>query len=183
MTDPLGQWTYSSTGGMNLDQDDETLTAYHEAGHAVVAYVLGASVDSMQLWGEADDYLPERFGDCRVNWGRVDPNLDWQRQREIMTYLGGPAAEMIYRGEPLHPALYGPWQQDWSAAMATCGAIVREPQARTRLLEKIIGTLHQHLQRDPYWPAIAALADELAAHEMLEADDVAAVLDFWLNRT
>lgn len=165
-----------------MDQDDETLTAYHEAGHAVVAYVLGASVDSIQLWGEADDYLPERFGDCRVNWGRVDPNVDWQRQREIMTYLGGPAAEMIYRGEPLHPALYGPWQQDWSAAMTTCEAIVRDPRARTRLLEKIIVTLHEHLQRDPYWPAIGALADELAAHEMLEAEDVAEVLDFWLNR-
>ncbi|WP_145176040.1 cell division protein FtsH [Rubripirellula lacrimiformis] len=166
----------------DTDQDDETLTSYHEAGHAVVAHSLGATVDSMQLWGEADDWLPERFGDCRVNWGPVDPNLDWQRQREIMTYLAGPVAEMIYRGEPLHPALYGPWQDDWQRAMATCEAIIRDPQQRTLLLEKIIVSLHQHLQNEPYWPAIAGLADELAAHEMLEADQVAETLEFWLRR-
>ncbi|TWU56788.1 hypothetical protein Poly51_27050 [Rubripirellula tenax] len=165
---------------MNHD-DDETLTAYHEAGHAVVAYALGANVDSMQLWGEADDYLPERFGDCRVNWGTVDPNLDVQRQREIMTFLGGPVAEMIYRGEPLHPALYGPWQDDWHRAMQTCGAIVADPERRTRLLEKIIVTLHDHLGRQPYWPAIAGLADELAAHEQLDSDQVSDVLTFWLR--
>ncbi|TWU57840.1 cell division protein FtsH [Rubripirellula reticaptiva] len=167
---------------MNYDlEDDETLTAYHEAGHAVVAHALGATIDSMQLWGEADEFLPDRFGDCRVNWGRVDPNLDWQRQREIMTYLGGPVAEMIYRSEPLHPALYGPWQDDWAKAMQTCDEIISDPQRRTQLLEKIIVTLHHHLGRDPYWPAIASLADELAAHEQLESDQIAEVLTFWIR--
>lgn len=148
----------------------------------MVAHALGGTVDSIQLWGEADDYLPERFGDCRVNWGPVDPNLDWQRQREIMTYLAGPVAEMIYRGEKLHPALYGPWQDDWARAAATCEQIVRDPARRTRLLELIIIRLHRELGDPPYWPAIAAIADELAAHEMLESDQVADVLAFWMGR-
>lgn len=164
------------------DSDDETLTAYHEAGHAVVSHLLGGRVDSMQLWGEADDYLPERFGDCRVNWGRVDPNLDSQRQREIMTYLAGPVAEMIYVGEPLHLAMYAPWQDDWRRAMETSAEIVADPARRTVLLEQIIRALHHHLQTEPYWPAIAGLADELAAHEQLDADQVAEVLEFWLRR-
>ncbi|MDA8743984.1 cell division protein FtsH [Rubripirellula amarantea] len=161
---------------------DETLTAYHESGHAVVGYALGGKIDSMQLWGEADDYLPERFGDCRVAWGRVDPNTDWQRQREIMTILAGPVAEMIYRGEKLHPATYGPWQHDWDTAMSIASDVVRHPVKCTRLLEMVILELHQHLQKEPCWPAIAQLADELEAHEMLEAEQVADVLEFWLSR-
>ena len=54
--------------------DEETLTAYHEAGHAVIGYALGGVVDSLQLGGEADDQLPRRFGECRIRWGRVDPH-------------------------------------------------------------------------------------------------------------
>ncbi len=162
-------------------RDDETLTAYHEAGHAVVAHSLGATVESMQLWGEADDYLPERFGDCRVNWGPVDPKLEWQKQCEIMTFLGGPIAEMIYRGERLHPAYFGPWQDDWAKAMLTCEAKVTGVLERTRMLERITVILHRHLDRDPYWPAIAALADELAAHEQLDSDQIAEVLEFWIR--
>ncbi len=29
--------------------------------------------------------------DYGFHWGRVDPNLDWRRQREIVTHLAGPA--------------------------------------------------------------------------------------------
>ena len=162
--------------------DDETLTAYHESGHAVVGYAMGGKIDSMQLWGEEDDYLPERFGDCRVNWGRVDAKADWQRQREIMTILAGPVAEMIYRGEELHPATYGPWQHDWDTAMSIASGMVRDPVKCTRLLEMIILELHKHLQKEPCWPAIASLADELGAHEMLVEEQVAEVLEFWLSR-
>ena len=43
--------------------DEETLTAYHESGHAVVAYALGGTIEGMQLGGEADDWLPERYGE------------------------------------------------------------------------------------------------------------------------
>ena len=162
--------------------DDETLTAYHESGHAVIGYALGGKIDSIQLWGEADDSLPERFGDCRVNWGKVSGENDWQRQREIMTVLAGPVAEMIYRGEKLHPAAYGPWQHDWQTAMSIGLQMTRDASKCTRLMESIIVELHRHMQNEPCWPAIASLADELAAHEMLEEEQVAEVLEFWLSR-
>ena len=99
--------------------DDETLTAYHESGHAVIAYALGGTIQGMQLGGEADDWLPARFGECRIQWGRVDPDLDWQRKREILTILAGPVVEMVYRDEPFHPAFYGPWKHDWEQAWRT----------------------------------------------------------------
>lgn len=161
--------------------DDETLTAYHEAGHAVVAYALGGTVDSLQLWGEADQWLPERFGDCRIQWGKVDPNCDWQRQREILTFLAGPVAEMVYRGEPFHPAFYEPWQDDWKRAWVTCESLAQEPGKRMQLLETLVLQLDGHIRSERCWAAIAAIADELVAHEALEREQVDEILRFWIH--
>jgi hypothetical protein len=160
--------------------DDEVLTAYHEAGHAAIGYALGARIESVQLGGDDDD-LPRRFGDCRVNWGRVNDRCDWQRLREVMTVLAGPVAEMIYRGERLHPALYGPWIDDWRMAWTCAEPIAADPLARTRLLEQVIVDLHRRMKQEPCWSAIAAVADELQAHEWLEEDQLIETLGFWLR--
>ena len=161
--------------------DDETLTAYHEAGHAVIGYALGGQIDGMQLGGEADGWLPDRFGDCRVNWGRVDPDCDWQRQREVLTTLAGPVSEMVYRGEARDLALYGPWQDDWRRAWETSETLVSDPARRTRMLRQLLGQLEDQIRTDGCWAAIAALADELLAHETLEQDQISETLRFWIG--
>lgn len=166
---------------MNLEDDDETLTAYHEAGHAVIGFALGGTVDSMQLGGEADEWLPERFGDCRINWGKVDPNVDWQRQREVLTVLAGPVAEMVYRGEPLHPAFYGPWQHDWQTAWAISETLCLATAKRRILLEQLILKLKDQIAQDPCWAAIGALSDALLAHEFLESEEIQEILEFWIR--
>lgn len=162
--------------------DEETLTAYHEAGHAVIGFALGARIESVQLWGEADDFLPARFGDCRVNWGRIDPNADFQRQREVLTILAGPVAEMVYTGDRPHPALFGPWQGDWLQANQIADGLVADLPARTHLLEKMIVRLHQVISSDGCWAAIAAVADELAAHDLVEEDRIQDIVGFWLRQ-
>lgn len=159
--------------------DDDSLTAYHEAGHAVIGFVLGGQIESVGLYAEADDWLPERFGDCLVNWGRVDANANWQIQRELLTILAGPVAEMIYRGEKLHPATFPPWQHDWQWAWERSAMLIRDPKRRTEFLEAVIGWLHHHMVDDQCWAAIAAVSDELLAHEYLEAEQLADTLEFW----
>ena len=170
----------SNTGAYTLN-DDETLTAYHEAGHAVIGYALGGSIEGMQLGGEEDGGLPARFGDCRISWGRIDADSNWHRKREILTILAGPVAEMVYRDEPLHPAFYGPWKDDWQRAWLTAEKIVPDPQRRTKVLEQMIRELRHQVQIDSCWAAVAALADELLAHEHLEAEHVADILKFWVR--
>ena len=160
--------------------DEEIFTAYHEAGHAVVAYALGATIESVQLGGEADDWLPERFGECRIRWGRVDPNSDWQRQREVLAILAGPVAELIYRGETPDSAGLQSWQHDWQLAWGISKAIANEPPARVLFLQQTVAWLQNRLSAEQSWAAVAAVADEILAHEYVEGEKLEEVLSFWI---
>jgi len=138
---------------------------------------------SVQLWGESDEWLPERFGDCRIDWGLVDPTVDWQRQREVLSILAGPVTEMVYRDDPLHPAHFGPWKHDWEHAWKISEGLVPDSQKRSLMLEELIRGVHGLVVSDSCWPAIAALADELAAHEFLDQDQIEQTIGFWFRQS
>ncbi len=161
--------------------DDETISAYHEAGHAVVAYALGGRVESVSLWSEADDFLPERFGDCRVNWGPVLSSGTRQLQSELLTVMAGPIAEMIYRGERIEPSQYLPWQMDWLHALRCISSLTKSRNAQLSLLQGAMCELEGRLREDRCWAAISAVADELLAHEQLDEEQLSELLQFWLS--
>ena len=50
--------------------------------------------------------------------------------------------------------------------------MVPEQKQRLAYLEKATSQLHRLLSRDSYWAALAAITDELLAHEMLEGEAV-----------
>ncbi|TWU45785.1 hypothetical protein Q31b_09610 [Novipirellula aureliae] len=160
--------------------DDETLTAYHEAGHVVVGYLLGARIDEVRLGSMIEDCLPNRFGDCMINWGRINDRCCWQLQREVMTILAGPVAEMIYIAERLHPAHHGPWKSDWQQAAERSAESFSDPEKQTRFLEAVIVTLHEKMSGESFWAAVAAISDELLAHESLEHEQIAETVSYWL---
>jgi hypothetical protein len=154
--------------------DDETITAYHDA--------LGARIESVNLWGEADEFLPERFGDVRINWGQVLVNANWQLQRELLSVLAGPITEMIYRGEQIEPANYAPWKADWAHAVRCVRELSRDTSRQLELLRIACVELERRLRDDDCWAAIASVADELLAHEQLDEEQIADLLEFWLRR-
>ncbi|MCC9603848.1 cell division protein FtsH [Stieleria sp. JC731] len=162
--------------------DEETITAYHEAGHAVIGFLLGGQIESVGLYAEADEWLPERFGDCHVNWGRVDANANEQIEREVLTVLAGPVAEMIYTQEEMHPADNPTWAHDWNLADQLCRRMLPDPYSRQTFLTAALMVLRDQIWRDQCWAAIAAVADELLAHESLDADQLSETLRFWTTR-
>src|SRR4051794_21120100 len=71
-------------------------TAYHEAGHAVVALALGRLVHRVSVRPRQD-----RLGQCEFRKGVFRPSDDWLED-EILISLAGLAAEARHTGRYAH---------------------------------------------------------------------------------
>jgi ATP-dependent Zn protease len=153
-------------------------TAYHECGHALMAVRMGAVVRLLTLEPDRDDG-PERFGEAQIYWSTPPKSAKEQAGKLVLVALAGPVAEMIYRGEPLHPGFVAEWADDWRRAWEAAEPLAAGERTRLALLEETARQLHARLRRDQEWSALAALADALLAHETLEHEAIDEVLAAW----
>ena len=158
----------------------EEITAYHEAGHAFAAVYVGAEVDFISIAPDPDDE-PDRYGETRVLWNHALFSQEELARKQIMVALAGPVAEMIHSGDPWHPGLVPEWAPDWNTAWTVAEPIAGGDKKRLALLEQISIQLYHVFLRDNIWPAIAALVDELLAHDELEGDTVHEIVEQWLR--
>lgn len=156
------------------------LTAYHESGHALMAVLLGGQVRHVTIEPDNDDG-PNRYGDTQVLWRRGAISDREFAQRAVQVCLAGPVAEMIYSGEPYHPGLVAEWADDWRNAWEAATALHLDERKRLRYLEEVSIQLYHRLKRDDLWAALAALADNLLAHETLECEQVEEIIAEWLG--
>lgn len=155
------------------------LIAYHEAGHALVALLVGGEVQVVTIEPDFDDG-PQRDGDTQVLWRRSAMGNREFAQAALQVSLGGPVAEMIYSGDPYHPGLVAEWAADWRDAWDAARPIVADERQRLAYLEQVSVALYRRLKAEPLWSALAALADHLLAHETLDGDQVASIVEPWL---
>ena len=160
--------------------DELELTAYHEAGHALVAVVVGARIVSLTIDPDRDDG-PRRYGDVQLQWPAETGAVKSLLQSQLLVAMAGPVAEMIYLGETPHPGMVAEWAADWREAAALAQRLVAEPGARLAYLEAQTSKLYHRLRRDEYWAAVAAIADELLAHEWLEDEQVRELVEYWIG--
>lgn len=154
--------------------------AYHEAGHAVMAYLCGARVQFVTIDPEWDDDALRHDGEIEVEWpaGKLTDRM--LIEASIQVSLAGPAAEMIHTGEPYHPAFVQEWSLDWTKAWSLAAEIAVDEQMRLRLLEKTTREVYHFLASNHVWQGLASLVDELLAHEHMEGAEVHEVLSDWL---
>ena len=69
------------------------------------------------------------------------------------------------------------WQEAWRAAQL----LSTDERRRLKYLEQQTARLYQLLNRGDNWAALAALADNLLAHETLEGEQVEEILTQWLQ--
>ncbi|MBD3672270.1 MAG: hypothetical protein HUJ26_01975 [Planctomycetaceae bacterium] len=155
------------------------ISAYHESGHALVALYAGAQVRSITVDPDWDDG-PERFADIQIEWPTGQFSETEYHQKNVLIALGGPVAEMIYSGEPYHPATVAEWSNDWEVAWHSAGQFLVGDQKLLTYLEQTSIELYRLLNRDDSWQVIATLADHLLAHETLESDQILEIVEPWL---
>lgn len=155
------------------------ITAYHESGHALMAVHVGAEVYSVTVDPDWDDG-PTRSGDTRIFWDTTTFSQREYCEKRILVALAGPVAEMLYTGEEFHPGMVSEWSADWSDAWQAAEAICSDEQKRLVLLERTTADLYQLLNNQDFWSALAALADNLLAHETLESEEIHEIVRQWL---
>jgi hypothetical protein len=153
----------------------EFKTAYHEAGHCVMAVMLGGAVELATIVADNDE-LPKRHGDVRVRWSFVP---SWRTQ--VLVALAGPAAEMVFTQMPLHPGFVQEWSEDWKIAWEWSRKASSDDRKRLVLMEQLAVELYKVFRRDDVWNAVAAVADELLAHEAIYEEQIEETIRFWLR--
>jgi ATP-dependent Zn protease len=133
-----------------MDTPLDAATAYHEAGHAVIALALGRGVHQVSI-------LPERelLGLCEFRKGSYRPSADWL-ESEILIALGGIAAEARHTGEYAWDAAARDQQYVHRLAVERAG------EARAEKLERrLLAKVDHLLAKDEHWRAVELMADEL----------------------
>lgn len=155
------------------------ISAYHEAGHAFMAIYVGAHVRCVTIDPNWDDG-PERFADIQVEWP-LDQFTDRElHEKFVFVALAGPVAEMIQSGEPFHPGFVAEWSADWKIAWQAAAPLFPLERKRLAYPEQTTARLHLLLDREDHWAAIAAISDNLLAHETLNGEEVEDIVRQWM---
>jgi len=135
----------------------EHLTAYHEAGHAVIALSQGRIVQEVSIIPG-----PQRLGHCGVGKGTARKLKD-SLETDLLILLAGLAAEARLAGRYHLPGA----AQD--LRMAERLALMRAPNERQaqRLLERTLAKVEHLLAEAGIWNAVTALAEELLRSQRL----------------
>jgi ATP-dependent Zn protease len=156
------------------------ISAYHEAGHAFMAIYVGARVRQVTIEPDRDDG-PERHAEIQVEWPLDQFITRELQEKSVLVALAGPVAEMIHCGEPYHPGFVAEWATDWRAAWEAAAPLAPAQRKRLSYLEQTTAQLDRLLDRDDHWAALAAIVDNLLAHETLEGEEVEDIMRQWLG--
>ena len=161
-----------------MDFTDET-TAWHEAGHAMMAVLCGGTIERVTI-EPPDDDGPVRYGDTVTRWSGMSPRQ--LAEAEVRVSLAGPVAEMIFCGKRMELDGVKEWSGDWATAMNAARALSKNDSSARKLLNVVSEEIYRTFDCANAWAAVSAIADELLAHETLEHDSVRDTVGFWQRR-
>lgn len=135
-----------------MEQTHDEVTAYHEAGHAVIALALGRTIHKVSV-------LPnrERMGEVRFAKG-AKPTDDWV-EREILIALGGMAAEARHTGT------YAMDEAAQDLRFVRKLALERKSDRQVeRYEQRMLDKTEYMLADEGNWKAVELIAAELMKH-------------------
>ena len=126
-------------------------TAYHEAGHAVMALALGRNVQRVTI--EPD---PKRLGACEIKKGSFRPSPD-ALETSVLIFYGGLVAEGRYRGQYCWVGA----GQDLRDIRELCSLRASGEKAIERLERRLLSKAEHILDEPGHWLAIERIAADL----------------------
>ncbi|MEP2775634.1 MAG: M50 family metallopeptidase [Luteolibacter sp.] len=137
--------------------DERILTAYHEAGHAVMALLMGRSIQKVSIIPSQN-----RLGACTFQKGRAKQVQD-KLEAEILILLAGMAAEGRKSGRYNLQGAAQDLRMVEKLAMARSG----NPRQATKLVHKMLDKTQHLLTNRATWAAVKMIAGELIEHESI----------------
>lgn len=160
-----------------MTDDQELLTAYHEAGHVVMAVCLGGTIVRASI-EPANDDGPDRYGETVTQWPRLSKAQILQAEVEVS--LAGPFAEMTYQNEPARIDSVPQWSADWQRACSSAVQLAQPELSAEQILQRASVSILRVMNSDNGWAAVAAVSDLLSAHQTIEHDECLEAIQFWL---
>jgi ATP-dependent Zn protease len=136
---------------------EDIATAYHEAGHAIVALSLGRSVEKLSIVRNSI-----RLGVVQLGKGRNGRKQDYF-ETEALILLGGLVSEARYTGH----YNWGGAQQDLRSLRRLSLARVDTEAKAERLERRLLDKTSHHLDQDGHWEAVEAVAAELIKSKLI----------------
>lgn len=133
-----------------MERAYDAATAYHEAGHAVLALTLGRDVHRVSVLPKQD-----RLGRCEFRKPPSRPTEDWIEQ-EMLIALGGLAAEARFTGSYAWEEAARDLQQVRRLAAQRAGE-----RRAVRLEQRLLRKAEHLLGDDGRWRAVELIAAEL----------------------
>jgi len=148
-------------------------TAYHEAGHAIVALSLGRAVEKCTIVRNSI-----RLGAVRLGKGRGQRQQDFF-EIEAMILLGGLVSEAKHTGK----INWGGAQQDLRSLRRLTLARVSTDQQIERLERRLLDKTTHHLEQPGLWEAIEVVVAELIKQQAISGRSVRHLFDETMKRT
>lgn len=168
----------TSRNQLTVEDEIEEITAYHEAGHAVMAAALGGRIIRVSIEPPEDDGL-KRFGESIVSW---PPSTDVAiYEVELKVSLAGPVAELIYRSEQMAIEAVPEFAADWQRVIESAAHLKATRREQRQLISKAEFWVRDFFNRTRNWAAVGAVADELLAHYTLENEQLEEAVAFWID--
>ena len=142
------------------DDLDPVTASYHEAGHVLMAHLLGGRVVGASV--EPDE--ARLMGQTSVEWSGLD-RLERARRSGLVA-LAGPVAESWWRGEAALLDALTAWRADWLEVEQALSMISESERAET--LQRWFAEVRSALLNDVAWEHLCRVADMLEAHGTLD---------------
>jgi ATP-dependent Zn protease len=131
-------------------------TAYHEAGHAVMALTLGRPIQKITIAPGQMQVGGVRLGVCQIQKGRFKPSKD-SLEDEVLILFAGMVAESHFTGTRCHQGA----SQDIMAIRRLLQHRAPNERTRERLERRLLDKTEYLLSDEQHSQAIQLIAQEL----------------------